>query len=127
MLLCCRPMSTEIPPPSSPRRRGGPAKGPRVLLCGVCALGGGAALLAGPPCAHAQAEPAPPGSVPSPPPPPLKPQVPARVRVAGDLRFSGLFGEAQEVAAPLGWGFGLQLSASLLPLGPLRLGFVLDF
>src|SRR5689334_7980926 len=99
MLLCCRPMNTR------PRR---------LLLCGLAAaacLGGGAGS------ARAQAEAAPPGSVPPPPSPPPPRPPPPRVRVVGDLRFSGLLGEAREVAAPLGWGFGLQLSASLLPVG----------
>src|SRR5262249_39762517 len=50
-----------------------------------------------------------------------------RVRVAASVRLSGLIGETQTVAAPLGWGFGLQLSASLLRLPGFRLGFVLDF
>jgi hypothetical protein len=49
------------------------------------------------------------------------------VRVSAGARLSGLLGETAQVAPPLGWGFGLQLSASLLPLGALRLGFVLDF
>ena len=41
------------------------------------------------------------------------------MRVSADARFSMLLGESREVAPPLGWGFGLQLSASLLPLLPL--------
>lgn len=88
--------------------------GPAALL--VCLLA--------PAAVFAQAEPAPgslPGTLPRREPPP------PRVRVAADARLAGLLGETARVAAPLGWGFGLQLSASLLPVGPLRLGFVLDF
>ncbi|MCS6912936.1 MAG: hypothetical protein RMK29_05000 [Myxococcales bacterium] len=71
-----------------------------------------------------QAEPAP-GSLPSA--PPRREPPPPRVRIAANARLAGLLGEAAGVAPPLGWGFGLQLSASLVPVGPLRLGFVLDF
>lgn len=88
-----------------------------------------ALLLAAAP-AWGQAEPAPPGSVPgAPPSDPIRPRTPQapRVRVSAGARLSGLLGETAQVAPALGWGFGLQLSASLLPLGALRLGFVLDF
>jgi hypothetical protein len=106
----------------------------RLAACALAVV-----AFAVPAVALGQAEPAPPGSVPlagppgpggpgAPPPgPPPEARRPPRVRVAGDLRFSGLRGEAAQAAAPLGWGFGLQLSASLLPVGVMRFGFVLDF
>lgn len=119
------PAAPRRPGPPSPRSsprpspRAGRARRAALVAAALAgALRGGDAL--------GQAEPAPPGSVPSAEAPRPEPP-PPRVRVAGDLRFAGLFGEAAQAAAPLGWGFGLQLSASLLPLGPLRLGFVLDF
>lgn len=77
-----------------------------------------------------QAEAAPEGAIPGAPPSRLRgerPRPEPRVRVSADARFSMLLGESREVAPPLGWGFGLQLSASLLPLRALRLGFVVDY
>lgn len=73
------------------------------------------------------AEPAPPESVPGTARRPLPDPLPPRVRVAADARLAVLLGGTRDVAPPLGWGFGLQLSASLLPLGRLRLGFVADY
>jgi hypothetical protein len=123
----------------APRRSAAPPTLPvRGAVPAVSAFWASLALGAlAPGAAFAQAEAAPPGSV-APPDsapraaassqgdPPRRP-LPARVRVAGNVRFSGLLGETATAAAPLGWGFGLQLSAALLPVGYMRFGFVLDF
>lgn len=92
----------------------------RLLLLLLLAWGWPAAV-------HAQAEPAPPGSVPVPPGPLVTPRPWPRVRVGADVRFSGLFPPTPQVAPDPGWGFGLWLSASLLPIGPMRFGLLIDF
>lgn len=85
-------------------------------------------VLARPAPCQAQAEAAPPGTVPGwQPPPPPGFQPPPRLRLGANVRFAWLLGDTPQVAPSLGWGFGLQLSASLLPLGRVRLGFVIDF
>ncbi len=99
-----------------------------LLFWPLCALGQGQPPVQEEAPSPGEAEAAPLGSVPLPSSPiPERPTLWPRVRVGADLRFSGLLGQTRQVAEELGWGFGLRLSASLLPLGPLSLGFLLDF
>jgi hypothetical protein len=100
-----------------------------VVLPSLRALGDGPeAPKEGPP---GEAEAAPEGSLPpptvTPPAPEPTPYLWPRVRVSADIRFSGLLGETTQVVEPLGWGWGLRFSASLLPVGAFSLGFLLDF